>query len=88
MNRIYILGLAAILGLSACGESAQEKLARIKLQKEKSAKIMQDSHYKYTSCLSSSAIAGTSREQCKSLELEYDEIKKIEDEKINKLMQE
>ncbi len=87
MNRIYILGLAAILGLSACSESAQEKLARITLEKEKSLKIMRDSHTKLRSCYSSASSA-TATEQCKSLKLEDDQIKKNEQAKIDKLMQE
>lgn len=87
MNRIYILGLSLILVLSACGESAQEKLARITLEKEKSMKIIRDSHTKLRSCYSS-ASAATASEKCKSLKLEDDQIKKIEQAKIDKLTQE
>jgi hypothetical protein len=87
MNRIYILGLAAILGLSACGESAQEKLARITLEKEKSARIIGDGIDKVRRCYFS-AKTQTEQAQCKELSEKEDEISKIENEKIKKLMQE
>ncbi len=50
MKKVCFFGFSAMLFLSACGESAQEKLARITLEKQKISNLRNDAKNAYVSC--------------------------------------